>query len=117
MKETLVVKWSPETVREFILGCRKDEGIPMFKSLYAKHPILFNGKPAVLAVCWGGRGKFRDSFFFTDVPEDDLKLIEGMTGDWRFLIRKYGTKKDVIEAESHGVYIPGYDVFIHLKEK
>jgi len=100
-------KWEPKKVVEWIVACRKDYGVPMFKSHYARLHYQVKGKPAVLAICWGGYDG-TPSVMFTDVPKEDLELIEESIGDWRKLLRKYGTPEELEEAESYGIYLKGY---------
>lgn len=101
----MIEKWNPVSVKDFILNCRADEGIPMFKTKFGGLRVW--GKHGVLAVCWGGHGNAKDSVVFTDVPDEDIKLIEEGFNDWRRLLQKYGTPKDVETAESFGIYIKG----------
>ena len=75
-------------VKDFIEGCLADGGIPMFKDRYAGKRFEIDGKPAVLAICYAGRGFYPDHQWFKDVPEEDIELIESKTGEWRdFLAR------------------------------
>jgi len=97
-----ILSW--KSVKDFILACRRDEGIPMFKTKFAGQRFLGNG---VLAICWGGRDGV-GSVFFTDVPEEDIKLLEEGIGDWRRLLNKYATKEEILEAESYGIYLKGH---------
>jgi len=77
------VKWSDDTVKVFIKGCLSDGGVPMFKNRYAGENFIVDGKPAVLGICYGGKGRWKDSQWFLDVPEEDIDVIEGMTGEWK----------------------------------
>ena len=78
-----------DEVKEFIEGCLADGGIPMFKDRYAGKRFEIDGKPAVLAVCYAGRGFYPNHEWFKDVPEEDIGLIESKTGEWRDLLRKH----------------------------
>jgi hypothetical protein len=100
-------EWEPRKVVEWILACRKDEGIPMFKSRFAGVPFKIDKENAVMSICWAGHDGV-GSIMFKNVPESDLKLIEEGVGDWRKLITKYGSSKEIEEAESYGIYIKGY---------
>ena len=100
-------KWNPRTVVDWILACRADEGIPMFKTGYAGLKFAVANKPAVLGICWGGRNT-APSVLFTHVPHDDLELIEEGIGDWRKLIDKYGSEKEKREALKYGIYLKGF---------
>ena len=57
--------------------------------------------------CWAGRDGVGMAMF-KNVKEEDIKLIEEGTGDWRKLIEKYGSREDVEKAESYGIYIKGF---------
>lgn len=81
--EEKAIEWKPEEVKKFIEGCLDDGGIPMFKDRYAGRRFEIDDKPAVLAICYGGRGFFRDSQWFRDVPERDIDIIERETGEWK----------------------------------
>jgi len=97
-------RWTPSAVRNFILECRRDLGIPMFKTKYANVPLTIDGKPVAIAICWAGED-FVDSRVFTDVPKEDIKLMEEGFGDWKRLLLKYGTEKDLEEAKRYGIYV------------
>jgi hypothetical protein len=91
-------------VIDFIMRCRMDEGIPMFKHEFAGKPIY--GERAVLAVCWSGHNG-ATSEIIDDIPEDMLKTIKEERGVWRKILEKYAPDK-LEEAESYGIYIKGY---------
>jgi len=100
---TGITRWDPKDLKDFILSCRADEGYPMFKTTFHKEHVW--GKNNVLAVCWGGHNRV-NSIIFTDVPKEDLDLIEKNVGDWKILLKKYGTEEDILKAHSYGLYIP-----------
>ncbi|MHA1866363.1 MAG: hypothetical protein ACTSWZ_07645 [Candidatus Heimdallarchaeaceae archaeon] len=100
-------KWEPRKVVDWIIACRRDEGIPMFKTKFARLPFKVGGEPATMAICWSGHDGV-PSVMFTHVPKNDLKLIEEGFGDWRKILTKYGTKRDIEEAEKYGIYIKGF---------
>jgi len=86
-------------IADFIKGCREDKGIPMFRTRFAGQPIVTpEGERAVLGVCWGGEDKM-PSFWFKNVPKEDIELIDRYTGDWRHLWLKYGEKEKLKELE------------------
>ncbi len=99
--------WNRENVVKAILECRRDEGIPVFKTKYAGKRFEIGGKPAVLMVCWGGHDNV-GAYFFKDVPPREVEELEENVGDWRNLLEKYGTPEEIREAESYGVYIKGF---------
>jgi len=78
-------KWDPKAVVEWIKMCREEGGIPIFKTKYAKVPF----DNSVMAVCWGGKNE-TPTIVFTDVPKDDLAIIETETGEWKYFLKKYG---------------------------
>ena len=87
-------------IKEFILKCRRDEGIPMFKTKFAGK--TFENK--VLAVCWGGRDGL-DSMWI-DVSPETFKFLEEGREDWIRFMEKYGTPEEIKEAYRYGIYIP-----------
>jgi len=89
-------KWSPETVKKFIIGCRVEEnGIPMFRTQFAGKSFEVNKSPAVLAVCWGGKEMpYPTSKVFVDIPKETFEELKKRVGDWKYLIERYGTAKE-----------------------
>jgi len=77
------VKWDDNNVKIFIKGCLEDGGVPMFKDRFAGERFIVDGKPAVLGICYGGKGRWKDSQWFKEVPEEDIDVIESMTGEWK----------------------------------
>jgi len=100
-------KWTPSAVKEFILECRRDKGIPMFKTKYAGIQLSMDNHPLALAICWAGED-FVGSRVFTDVPKEDIKLMEEGFGDWKRLLNKYGSPKDLEEAKRYGIYVKSW---------
>ena len=98
------VKWTRDNLVRFILGCRRDKGLPIFKTKFAGFQFEVDNKPAVMAVCWAGQDMW-GSQMFVDVPKEDIKLIEEGTGDWRRLIEKYGTPEEIKMAKSGFILI------------
>jgi len=92
-----ITKWDRDTVMGFIEACRRDKGIPIFKTRFAGVPIWSTDHKNVLAVCWGGEGNAPDSVIFTDVPEEDFYDLERRIGDWRYLTMKYAGMKKLKE--------------------
>lgn len=83
-----VRKWTKESVIDAIERCRKDEGIPAFRTRMVP-PIPGVGR-IVFFTCMGGKGTFSpDSITFVSVPEDDYELIKEKVGDWKYLVLKY----------------------------
>lgn len=78
------VDWN-RYVGDFIYQCRRDGGVPMFKTKYAGKRFEIGNKPAVLGICYGGRGMAKDSQWFKNIPEHELELVERETGEWREL--------------------------------
>ena len=89
-------EWNVENVKKFIIGCRADEkGIPMFRTHFAGKDFEVNGKPAVLAGCWGGKEMPEPtSRVFVDIPNGTFKELKERVGDWKFLIERYGTERE-----------------------
>ena len=65
----------------------------MFRTRYAGEPLEIDRKKAVVAICYGAKGKevryFPYSRVFVDVPEDIYRLMEMSHGEWRRLVEKY----------------------------
>lgn len=100
-------EWEAKKVVNWILKCRKDEGIPMFKTKFAGLHFKVDSEPAVMAICWGGHDGV-PSVIFTKVSKEDLEIIEEGIGDWRKILEKHGTKYDIEEAERYGIYLKGH---------
>ena len=77
-----------KNVADWITACLDDRGVPMFRLSY--DPM--HNKPAAVGVCWGGYNKV-SSVRFINIPEEDLRTIELMTGEWRLFLEKYGGKE------------------------
>ena len=99
------VKWDKDSVISYIEACRKDKGLPVFKTKFAGIEFEINGKPAVMAVCWAGNDLV-GSQIFTDVPKDVVGFLEEGVGDWRRLVKKYAPEK-LPELEKYGIFIKG----------
>jgi len=89
------VKYSPESVTRFIVSCLRAEGVPMFKTKFAGRPFVVEGKPSVVAVCYGGGWGEPFSRVFVGVPPEELKLIKERVGEWRILLEKYLSKEEL----------------------
>ncbi|MHA1667581.1 MAG: hypothetical protein ACTSUR_02890 [Candidatus Heimdallarchaeaceae archaeon] len=86
------VEWTPENVMKLITGCRLQEGIPQFRTGYAGEDFSYDNKPAVLFVCWGGRGP-EMSALLTNVPREKFEEMKRRSGDWHFLAMEFDPKK------------------------
>lgn len=70
-------------------------GLPMFHTRYGNMRFVGpDGKPMVLMMCWGGEKG--GSVWFKDVPIDDVNRMERATGDWKWIVEKYGTKEQLV---------------------
>ena len=99
-------EWNKENVKSFIISCREDEGIPMFRTRYAGSRLRFNGKNVIMGVCWAGHGNAPNSVVFTDVPEDDVRFVEKDTDDYIRLSKRFGFEKELKEVnEAHGIFL------------
>jgi len=94
-------KYTPENVVLFIKRCLDAKGLPIFRTKYAGMPIEVDGKRGVVAICFGGVGPNKEphSRVFYDVPEEDLYLMEKLTGEWRELLEKYLKEVDIEKLE------------------
>jgi len=84
-------KWEPKSVVDFIIRCRDAKGIPQFRTHFVV-PFRVDHKPAVVAVCYGASREV-PSTLFTNVPEHEYKALQDIEGDWKFILRAYGTEK------------------------
>lgn len=99
-------EFGSRSVSEFIVSCRADGGIPQFKTSYAGEEFESDSEPAVMGVCYsGGR---QPGVVFTDVPEEEVDLMEKRSGDWRRLIREHGTPSQVEETREASLSFPTY---------
>lgn len=98
--EEKAIDWKPDEVEEFIEGCLDDGGIPMFKNRYAGRRFEVDGKPAVLAICYGGRGRYKDSQWFKNVPEKDIDIIEKETGEWKEFLERRTHESDISTGDN-----------------
>ena len=97
------IKWTKENVVDYIVNCRKANGIPIFKTSFGGVDFeLEGGAKAVLATCWGG--KDGGSFLFVDVPKDEFEELKKRTGDWKYLINKYAPGK-IVELMKYPVIL------------
>ena len=78
------VRWERERVKQWVESCRKQSGIPIFKTRFAGERFEFQGKPAVMGTCFGGTGP-EISVQFIGVPEKVVEFIEAATGTWKRL--------------------------------
>ena len=74
---TNVVPWIKEVLEA--------GGIPQFRTRYGSHE--FDGM--VLGVAWGTYGMV-GSKWFKNVPEEDLVRMAAATGDYKWILQKYG---------------------------
>jgi len=88
-------RWAGRDVVDFIVACIvEDRGIPMFKTKFAGMPIDERG---VLALCFAGDDRVPSRIFY-DVPPEDMALMREKVGDWRYLLRKYGSREDIAKV-------------------
>lgn len=84
------VEYKPEEVVKFIKECIDAKGLPVFRTRYAGNRFEVEGKPAVVASCFGGiKEKEPQTRVFYNVPEKDIELMERFTGDWVYFLSKY----------------------------
>ncbi|MBA7649415.1 hypothetical protein ES703_57212 [subsurface metagenome] len=83
-----------KNVADWIVVCRVDGGLPMFKTRFAgeRYP-----EGHVLAVCWAGRGLIEGQWF-KDVPSEDVELMESKHGEWKDILGDRGTSEQVEKA-------------------
>ena len=102
-----ITKWSPEKEIAKGLACRRQEGLPMYVARFAGRPLTFDGRPAFMMKCWGGRGPEITTIFF-DVPEEELRDINENTGDWHRRLERFGTEEQKRYDKMFGIYIKGH---------
>ncbi|MBA7503755.1 hypothetical protein ES706_02376 [subsurface metagenome] len=83
-----------KNVTDWIVACRVDGGLPLFKTRFAgeRYP-----EGHVLAVCWAGRGLIEGQWF-NDVPREDIEMMESKHGEWKDILRERGTSGQVDRA-------------------
>jgi len=87
-----------ENVVDWILRCRKEEGgIPIFKTGFAKRPFKDDDTYYVLGICWLGTDIIQ-SQWFKNVPKSDFKHMRENHDDYIYILKKYGSPKDLTEA-------------------
>lgn len=90
--------WTRENVKDFILACRQQYGVPIFKTKYAGAPLMVPGLGrAVMAICWGGAGPEISRAFY-NVPEDVCARLDAVAGDWRWLSAELGIRVPEVPA-------------------
>jgi hypothetical protein len=72
-------KWSPEEVKSFVVACRTQGGVPMFRTRYAGERFRGDG---VMAICYAGPLM---TTVFEDVPPEEIEKMEKMVGEWKLL--------------------------------
>jgi len=86
VKGNIIGPWK-ERIGEWLKACIMGGGLPMFRTRYAGARW---GENMVMAVCYGEEEPPISGGFFIDVPEEDIERMEKETGDWRWLVEKYG---------------------------
>lgn len=90
-------------VADWIVACRVDGGLPLFKTRFAgeRYP-----KGHILAVCWAGRGLI-EGRWFKDVPSEDVELMESKHGEWKDILSDRGTSEQVEKAMKAPLILTG----------
>ena len=81
---------------EFVIRCRENRGIPLFRTRYASVPIYHKDKRAIYVVCWGASDKVRSTAFY-DVPEEVVSTMESMKGEWKWILAESLIPEEVKE--------------------
>jgi len=89
VKGNIIGPWK-ETVGKWVKECIMGGGLPMFRTRYAGARW---GENMVMAVCYGEEEPPLSGGFFIDVPEEDIERMERETGDWRWIVEKYGDEE------------------------
>lgn len=87
-----------ENVVDWIVRCRvEDEGIPMFRTGFAKRPFKDKTGYYVQGICWLG-ANLVNSQWFKNVPEEDFKHMQENHDDYVYILKKYGKGTALEEA-------------------
>lgn len=86
VKGHILGKWK-EDMPKWIKNCIMSGGLPMFRTRYAGARW---GDEMVMATCYGEEEPPISGGFFIDVPSEDIDKMEKSTGDWRWIVEKYG---------------------------
>jgi len=101
MTEIKKEPYSPKALSDFIHRCRTVEGgIPHFIPKYGDAYLTEDLKVFdVLGTCWGGEPESPvGSVMLTNVPHELVDEIKERKKDYVWLIKKFGTKKQVEES-------------------
>jgi hypothetical protein len=90
-----------EKIGEWIEKCIMSGGLPMFRTRFAGARW---DDDKVMAVCYGSEEPPISGGFFTGVPKDEIEKMEQTTGDWRWIVDKYGSSE--LKAYVHEKYKP-----------
>ncbi len=99
-------------VADAITQCIDHSGVPVFRTRYAGEEI------PVMMVCADADEDIEPTYF-RNVPEEDRRLMRKNVGDWRPLLKKYGTDSQVEWAmrQDVGYYgKPDVDLMERLKQ-
>jgi hypothetical protein len=100
VKGHVIGNWK-EKIGEWIEKCIRSGGLPMFRTRFAGARW---DDDKVLAVCYGEEEPPISGGFFTGVPKDEIDRMEQSTGDWRWVVDKYGSSE--LKAYVHERYRP-----------
>ncbi|MEM2187802.1 MAG: hypothetical protein QW692_01850 [Nitrososphaerota archaeon] len=76
-----------DVMPKWMKQCIMSGGLPMFRTRYAG---MRWGENMVMATCYGEEEPPLSGGFFIEVPEEDIAKMEEATGDWRWIVEKYG---------------------------
>ena len=81
----------PEAVVKAIVDCRAGcGGVPQFRDAYAQQPLITpDGKRYVMLVCWKGKKAGCGTIYFTDIPNEELKIVQTKSGEWVEFLNKF----------------------------
>lgn len=96
----------------FIRSCIDVGGVPMFRTKYAGERWK---NDRVMIVCYGNADEVPGGFL-ENVPGEDVAFMESKTGEWRDILRKYGSAEDQRLVELSKTPKPGLIVWIIEKE-
>ena len=76
------VRWDKKKELYYILACRLEGGVPIFKTRYGG--IRFPDH-SMLAICWGGADMI-PTVAFENVPDEELEKHEKEIGEWKSIL-------------------------------
>jgi len=90
--------WLPERVKNFIVACRRNEGLPVFRTRVLGKKV----KDYVFGMCWGAEEKVPSKVFMI-LPEEKVDYLKEDDDDWKRLLKRWGFTKELEECEWYDI--------------